>query len=238
MCHLLLQRLKNRANIEISIILSDPPAVSKEFQPFEYELRDKIFEKYPALSWKALGAETVDGNINSAENIDKYSRYNLIVSVRFLQIFKEKFIDANPACKIVNLHSGILPAYRGLAATFRAMLNKEQILGSTIHYIQDRAIDAGDIIEINRFPDEGRSFAGNLLVLYGQAAPRLSEVVGEILDGKEVALDLQEGEGNYYSKLDPSEFEKFKADQGRIYDEEDVTMIRQIFENVNKERNA
>jgi len=37
----------------------------------------------------------------------------------------------------INLHSGLLPDYRGVMASFRAMVNGDAEIGSTLHYIQD-----------------------------------------------------------------------------------------------------
>jgi methionyl-tRNA formyltransferase len=64
--------------------------------------------------------------INSPEVINglKELAPALIVSIRFGGILKEKVINI-PTKGIINLHSGILPRYKGVMATFWAMKNND-----------------------------------------------------------------------------------------------------------------
>jgi methionyl-tRNA formyltransferase len=51
----------------------------------------------------------------------------------------------------VNVHSGLLPEYRGGHVVQWAILNGERETGATLHYL-DAGIDTGPIIETSRFP--------------------------------------------------------------------------------------
>ena len=67
---------------------------------------------------------------------------DLIVSIRYGAIFKAAAI-AVPTLGILNLHAGLLPAYRGVIASFRALSAGEREIGCTLHYITDGTIDTG-----------------------------------------------------------------------------------------------
>ena len=81
---------------------------------------------------------------------------DLIVSIRYGAIFKAPVI-AVPPLGILNLHAGILPAYRGVIATFRALMAGEKEIGCTLHYMTDGTIDTGAIVSQVRIPVDSRS---------------------------------------------------------------------------------
>lgn len=65
------------------------------------------------------------------------------ISVRYNKIFhKNYFSSFNPG--IINLHGGELPKYRGSNIANYVILNGEDRIGGTIHFISD-GIDEGDI---------------------------------------------------------------------------------------------
>ncbi len=47
---------------------------------------------------------------------------------------------------VINVHTSLLPKYRGRHPVDWAMENEEKEVGITVHYIQDETIDTGDII--------------------------------------------------------------------------------------------
>lgn len=73
---------------------------------------------------------------------------DLIISIRFGQIFKQEIIGV-PKFGIINFHSGILPEFQGIMASFWSMLHGYKKIGGTLHLISDATIDTGDIIEIS-----------------------------------------------------------------------------------------
>ena len=114
------------------------------------------------------GFTDLGNNVNSPAGIARIqaSQPDLIISVRFGLIIRQDVI-AIPKHGVINLHSGVLPDYRGVMATFRAMLNQEPEIGSTLHYIQDSGIDTGDIISIASIPlARDKSYLANVLSLY------------------------------------------------------------------------
>lgn len=85
-------------------------------------------------------------NINSDIFYNKVKELNpdLIISMSYDQIIKEKLINYPPN-GIINVHAGLLPYYRGRSPINWALINGEDYIGLTVHYI-DKTIDTGDII--------------------------------------------------------------------------------------------
>ena len=85
-------------------------------------------------------------NINHPESVKYIKRYkpDLLVSILGNQIFKDPIINLAPkGC--LNLHTAILPKYRGLMPTFWVLKNNEKHTGVSVFYV-DNGIDSGPII--------------------------------------------------------------------------------------------
>lgn len=85
-------------------------------------------------------------NINHVESIGKIKKYNpdLLVSILGNQIFKTDIINlASKGC--INLHSALLPKYRGLMPSFWVLKNNEEFTGVSVFFV-DEGIDSGPII--------------------------------------------------------------------------------------------
>lgn len=84
--------------------------------------------------------------INTAGSLTVIRNYkpDLILSIAGNEIFKQDLISlAKLGC--INLHTGMLPKYRGLLPSFWAMKNNEKCIGVTVFYV-DLGIDSGPII--------------------------------------------------------------------------------------------
>ena len=77
-------------------------------------------------------------------NIIKSYKPDLLVSILGNQIFKSPIIKLAPkGC--INLHTALLPKYRGLMPTFWVMKNNEEKTGVSVFFV-DEGIDSGPII--------------------------------------------------------------------------------------------
>tara|TARA_Y100000589_G_scaffold326011_1_gene364986 strand:+ start:3332 stop:4096 length:765 start_codon:yes stop_codon:yes gene_type:complete len=77
-------------------------------------------------------------------NIIKSFKPDLLVSILGNQIFKSPIIKLAPkGC--INLHTALLPKYRGLMPTFWVMKNNEEKTGVSVFFV-DEGIDSGPII--------------------------------------------------------------------------------------------
>ena len=88
----------------------------------------------------------IEGNINKAENLERLKAYkpDLLVSVAGNQIFKNPLINlATKGC--INLHTALLPKYRGLMPSFWVLRYNEKYTGVSVFFV-DEGIDSGDII--------------------------------------------------------------------------------------------
>ncbi|WCN09144.1 formyl transferase [Marinomonas mediterranea] len=130
-----------------------------------FESECKTFEQ---LNEYLLQLMEVLNKINSFENIEKIRKHqlDLIISIRYGNILKNDVINI-PSFGLLNLHSGLLPEYRGVMATFWSMLNDEKEIGTTLHYIEDGSIDSGRILSKSRFEvDKNKSYLWHVLNLY------------------------------------------------------------------------
>lgn len=199
--NLLWEKLEGHA---IDIVLSNgigkksspkPPEIV-EWQQLEHRLIEQGL--FPLLesgkvtrgfrSFNQLAQTTVSKTIREFVDINQgeglaYVRHfhpDAIVSIRFGQIFKPPVI-AIPRFGILNLHSGILPEYRGILATFWAMLNDETQVGCTLHYVADGTIDTGNIIGIHKIPvDKQRSLLWHIASLYEGGAAMTSDAIAAL----------------------------------------------------------
>jgi len=84
--------------------------------------------------------------INQKESVDTIKSYepDLLISILGNQIFKEPIINLAPkGC--LNLHTALLPKYRGLMPTFWVMKNQEKYTGVSVFFV-DEGIDSGPIV--------------------------------------------------------------------------------------------
>ena len=98
------------------------------------------------LKSKSIPIITLDKPINNKISVEKIKLYDpdLLVSILGNQIFKKPILNLAPkGC--INLHTALLPKYRGLMPTFWVMKNNENKTGVSVFFV-DEGIDSGPII--------------------------------------------------------------------------------------------
>lgn len=85
-------------------------------------------------------------DVNSPDFISKLRKMEIdvIVSVGATQLFKKDILNLPKIC-CTNIHSSLLPEYRGVSPSFWTMLNCEKKTGVTVHYMNEK-IDSGNMI--------------------------------------------------------------------------------------------
>jgi methionyl-tRNA formyltransferase len=209
-----------------------PPATCPELaelSAFEQALCDELAlagaaRAFGLLSFTDLAKRTGTirslGQPNSPGGLTQLSacRPDLVIAVRYRRILKEAAI-AIPTFGVLNLHSGLLPEYKGVMATFWAMLNGEPIIGSTAHRIVDGTIDTGPVIgRAEVVAEPGRSYLSNVLALYPSGCRLLVDAVNRIECGETVSGSRQEQAGRYYSAPDSSDVARFREAGLRLFD--------------------
>jgi len=72
-------------------------------------------------------------------------------------IVKDDIISI-PGLKILNVHSSVLPGYRGTESEIFALADaKYDLIGNTVHFVNNK-IDAGEILSIKKFPKDKLKF--------------------------------------------------------------------------------
>jgi len=90
--------------------------------------------------------------VNHTDSLEIIRSYkpDLLISIAGNQIFKQPLIDLAPkGC--LNLHTALLPKYRGLMPSFWVLKNNETETGVSVFFV-DKGIDSGPIIVQKRLP--------------------------------------------------------------------------------------
>ena len=143
---------------------------------------------------------------------------DLVVSIRYRRILHEAAI-ATPRIGTLNLHSGILPDYRGVMATFWAMLYGEKEIGCSTHFIVDAGIDTGPVVSIARRPvDYEKSYLANVLGLYEPGCQHLADAMSAIASRNAPRQIETGGGGRYFSSPDVADITAFQRQGLKLID--------------------
>jgi methionyl-tRNA formyltransferase len=160
-------------------------------------------------------------NINAPDGLAHVRAFgpDIILSIRFGHIFKQEVLKI-PTHGVINLHSGLLPAYRGILATFWSLLNQESEYGYTLHHISDASIDTGDVIASAQFPTEpSQSLFWHVVNIYPHAAVQMLQAIqGYRVGVVPVPTPQPAGTGNYYGLPETADFECFQHRGLRLLD--------------------
>ncbi len=236
---------------QLSIFLSSRvgskplPEVLRQLKFVEQDLFNELLFPVQQLQPKASAqlkgfgklAEAVDhrmaelNNINSEEGLMLFreSAPDLVLSIRYGVILKEAAL-AIPQHGVLNLHSGLLPAYKGVMATFWALLNGESEIGTTLHTIDDASIDTGRVVSTSSMQvDTQRSYLWHVLGLYEEGCRQMADAVAAIAQGAPMPTNPQQGQGHYFTFPTEIELERFRAKGWRLWDPQDVVDLARRF---------
>jgi methionyl-tRNA formyltransferase len=117
---------------------------------------------------------------------------DLLISILGSQIFKQPLIDLAPkGC--LNLHTALLPKYRGVMPSFWVLKNNEKETGVTVFFV-DQGIDSGPILVQKR-----------ILITEGMTQSQLIKLSKKIgMDAIIEAIELIQG-GTYKLIPNPDE---------------------------------
>ncbi|WP_394176768.1 formyl transferase [Thalassotalea litorea] len=170
-------------------------------------------------------------DINQASGIETLASTNpdLIISIRFGKILKAEAIKV-PRFGVINLHSGLLPQYRGVMATFWAMLNSEREIGTTLHTIDDDGIDTGSVITQSQMQVQtSKSYLWHVLNLYLSAPDLILQYLQTLQSDKSVQTSAQDGEEGYYSFPDEKHLSQFSRKGLTLFDVDELTRFIETY---------
>ena len=135
---------------------------------------------------------------------------DLIVSVSCPQIFKDELLGI-PRLACVNVHSSLLPRYRGMLPTFWVLLNQEAETGVTVMYMNP-GIDDGDIILQRNIPiDDDESLRSLMAKCKSVAAELVLETIDRFAMGTIRSSANPAESGSYYSFPTRADVKRFRA---------------------------
>jgi methionyl-tRNA formyltransferase len=199
-------------------------------QRLEKESPDPSHKKSPQLlSFEGLAEKIgkpilVLNAINDGQDLDSLTRSepDLIVTLRYGVILKSRVI-AIPKYGVINLHSGLLPAYKGVMATFRALQASEVTIGTTLHYITDSSIDTGPVIGTTAMDViPGKSYLWHVLNLYPDGCKLIAASVEMILNKGRLDSVSQEPGGRYYTFPTDDDLNMFEQAGNHLFEVEEI----------------
>ncbi|MCX6553071.1 MAG: formyl transferase [Acidobacteria bacterium] len=150
---------------------------------------------------QALLRKVGPGGVNDPEHVDAMARLQPDVVLVFGTGILKPPIIARFGGRIINLHLGLSPYYRGAGTNFWPLVNREpEYVGATIHYL-DAGIDTGPIIAHVRpqiAPDDGPHDVGNKAII--AAADTLARAAVRYARGGVASVPQTGGGRLYYRK--------------------------------------
>ncbi len=180
---------------------------------------------------KLDGRCTELNDINGDAGLQRFRASNpdLVLSIRYGVILKDDAI-AVPRYGVLNLHSGLLPAYQGVMASFWALLNGENALGTTLHRIMDSTIDTGPVIATTRLTVQtDKSYLWHVLSLYEAGCAAMVDSALKLAQGESLKTSPQTGESTYYSFPQDQHIEKFLHNGCIFFDPVEVLELAKRF---------
>ena len=177
--------------------------------------QDCINFSYQGLA-KKYGLEYHDiVDVNDSGTISKIENDPDIVgglAVRFLQVFEDPIINLfHKRGFMWNLHSGLLPDYKGLLIPYRAIQNGEKTYGMTLHDLIS-GIDQGGIVGRVELPlDSRRAIFDMYLDLAPYGARMILRELVRFFNGEEITYSHQSTTRSvtYYTNPTSQEFRAF-----------------------------
>lgn len=159
----------------------------------------------------------IEGNINKAENREKILAYqpDLLVSIAGNQIFKRPLLDLAPkGC--LNLHTALLPKYRGLMPSFWVLKNNEKYTGVSVFFV-DEGIDSGPILVQKKVEIGNRSQEELIKYTKKLGMDAIVECVEKIESGNYTLLENDESQMTYFSFPTREDVKAFLSAGKRFY---------------------
>ena len=174
-------------------------------------------ETFAELAHQAQSPEIGVTNINTDQrHLIENFKPDLLISIRFGQILHEQTIQL-ARLGVINLHSGLLPEYKGVMASFWSMLNKEVELGTTLHWVTNRKIDTGHVISTrSQSVQSGLSYMNQVLSLYGPGVEQIRDAI-ENIEQLAVTPRPDLPKGHYYSFPSTEEIDRFESAGWRLF---------------------
>ncbi len=159
----------------------------------------------------------LEGSINSKKNLEILAAYqpDLFVSIGGNQIFKNDLINL-PIKGTINLHTALLPKYRGLMPSFWVLKNRERETGVSVFFV-DEGIDSGPIIEQERVEIGNMSQEELIQKTKKIGIDLILNAIRKIKDDKVVLIPNPAEEMTYFSFPTKKDVQEFKQNGAKFF---------------------
>jgi methionyl-tRNA formyltransferase len=157
-------------------------------------------------------------SINHNDSLDIINSYkaDLIISILGNEIFKSKILNL-PTHGCINLHSSLLPYFKGVMPSFWVLLKKEKYTGVSV-FKMDEGIDSGPIISQKKIEITKKTTQKDLITKTKKIGMELIiDSVEKIKSGKINYINNPIGEGNYFSFPKKSDVNEFLKQGGNFF---------------------
>lgn len=140
----------------------------------------------------------LSASLNDPRSLSEIKRFDpdLLVSIAANAIFKRPLIElAAKGC--VNLHTALLPRYRGLMPSFWVMKNNEPFTGVSVFFV-DEGIDSGPIIVQKKIAIGSMSHAQLIRATKRLGMDAVIEAIEKIQRGDPERIPNDAGQMTYY----------------------------------------
>lgn len=187
------------SNIVLNSLISSSHQVSLVVvHPYE----EKLFNVLKSTCEKNNIPILLSNKINSEEVMSSVREANpdLCVIAHFERIIKKDLLSI-PRLGFINLHPSLLPYYRGLAPQHMPIINGEEKVGITVHYV-DEGTDTGDIILQKEYSIDDDIYVADLHALWmNEYKTIVLEAIDKMLNGDPVT-EQRYMQGSFYAKME------------------------------------
>lgn len=187
------------------------------YYSFKFLLRKIILRKSveKVLIDSNIPVISIKDTINSKKNLEFIEGLNadLILIIAGNQIIKKRVLDSTKY-GVFNVHSSLLPSYKGLMPTFWVLKNKESKTGVTLYQLTE-GIDNGPIIASKEFKLTSDITQSKLIKELKILANDL--IVESIEMVKDKNNYKKAGAGTYFSFPDKDDVKEFKQNNKRFF---------------------
>ena len=159
----------------------------------------------------------IAGSLNSEESLNTLRNLapDLLISIAGNEIFRKPLIDLAPrGC--LNLHTALLPKYRGLMPSFWVLRNGEKETGVSVFYV-DEGIDSGPLLVQERI-DIGNMTQRELIQESKAAGMRaILKAVEKIRSGDTETMPNDDAKSTYFSFPTRKDVGEFRQSGARFY---------------------
>jgi methionyl-tRNA formyltransferase len=156
-------------------------------------------------------------SINHPDALSRIAAFtpDVLVSILCNEVFKRPLIELAPkGC--LNLHSALLPKYRGLMPSFWVLKNGERTTGVSVFFVDD-GIDSGPILVQREIPIDAMSQSQLIRTTKAIGMEAVAEALAKIRDGDTGTLPNDDAQATYFSFPARSDVAEFRRAGGRFF---------------------